>query len=386
MSGTSADGIDAALVEITGEAHQPWVTLLHFASRPYPPRLRDRILGLPNRPDALHEVCHLNVLLGELFAQAALDLLETARVSPADVDLVGSHGQTVCHLPTPVAEGDLAVRSTLQIGEPCVIAERTGLFIVADFRLRDIAAGGEGAPLTPYPHFLLFGHPERCRVIVNLGGIANLTLLPPGRPAGDLVAFDAGPGNVLIDGVVRQLSEGRMEYDADGAWAAGGSVNPALLARLLAHPFFRRSPPRSAGQEEFGPRMVNEILAAAERERISPADLVATTSTLSVEAVAQSLETHILPRQAVDEILLCGGGARNAWITQALGARLAPRPVLTTDDIGFPARAVEATAFALLAYLTYTGQPGNLPAATGAKQAVPLGKMVPGKGYAGMLA
>lgn len=385
MSGTSADGIDAALVEITGQAHRPSVNLLHFEPRPYPPGIRDRILRLSDHPDALREVCHLNVLLGELFAQAALDLLKAVSTSPTEVSLIGSHGQTICHLPSLVTEGDITLRSTLQIGEPCVIAERTGLWTIADFRPRDMAAGGEGAPLTPYPHYFLFGHPDRCRVIVNLGGISNLTLLPTGASSADIVAFDAGPGNVLIDGVVRRLSGWTMEYDADGVWAASGRVNHPLLEQLLGHPFFRRPPPRSAGQEEFGPRMVREILDEAEKAGISPGDVVATVSTFSVEAIVGSLEAYILPQHAVDEILLCGGGVRNRWITEALRVRLAPSRVLTTDDIGFPARAVEATAFAVLAYLTFAGQPGNLPSVTGAGQAVPLGKIIPGKGYTGLI-
>ena len=385
MSGTSADGIDAALVEITREGNQPAVTLLHFERRPYPPGIRDRILRLADHPDALREVCRLNMLLGELFAQAVLDLLEAARVPVIEVALIGSHGQTVCHLPTPVAEGNLLLRSTLQIGEPCVIAERTGRSTVADFRARDIAAGGEGAPLTPYPHSLLFRHPDRCRVIVNLGGISNLTVLPPGGISHDIVAFDAGPGNVLIDGVVRRLSGGTSEYDVDGTWAASGTVRQDLLKRWLGHLFFRRPPPRSAGQEEFGPRMVDEILLQAEQERISPADLVATVSAFSVEAVVQSLEAHVFPRHTVEEILLCGGGVQNRWLREALRARLAPRPVRATDDVGFPSRAVEAAAFAILAYLTFTGHAGNVTSATGARHAVPLGKIIPGKGYAGMV-
>jgi len=385
MSGTSADGIDAALVEITREGDQPAVTLLHFERRPYPPGIRDRILRLADHPDALREVCRLNMLLGELFAQAVLDLVEAARMSVTAVAFIGSHGQTVCHLPIPVAEGNLLVRSSLQIGEPCVIAERTGRSTVADFRARDIAAGGEGAPLTPYPHSLLFRHPDRCRVIVNLGGISNLTVLPPGGLSADIVAFDAGPGNVLIDGVVRRLSGGTSEYDVDGAWAASGTVRQDLLKRWLGHSFFRRPPPRSAGQEEFGPRMVEEILLQAAQERIPPADLVATVSAFSVEAVVQSLEAHVFPRHTVEEVLLCGGGVQNRWLREALSARLAPRPVLATDDVGFPARAVEATAFAILAYLTFTGQAGNVTSATGARHAVPLGKIIPGKGYAGMV-
>jgi anhydro-N-acetylmuramic acid kinase len=219
---------------------------------------------------------------------------------------------------------------------------------------------------------------------VNIGGISNLTLLSPGASVTGILAFDAGPGNVLIDGVVRRLSGGSLEYDEDGAWAASGKVSQTLLQQLLGHPFFQRPPPRSAGQEEFGPRMVDEILSKANRKGIPPADLVATVSALTVEAIARSLDAYILPRHVVDEIVLCGGGVRNRWLSNAMEARLKPRPVLTTGDLGFPTQAVEATAFAVLAYLTFTGQAGNLPSATGARQAVPLGKIIPGPGYSGM--
>lgn len=384
MSGTSADGVDAVLVEIEEGDHHPKVRLLALQKTPYPQGLRERILNLPATPDALREICHLNFFLGELFSQAVLHLVKAAGVSLTDVVLIGSHGQTICHLPTPLPDHEFRLRSTLQIGEPSIIAERTGLTTVADFRPRDMAAGGEGAPLSAYPHYLLFRHAEFCRVVVNLGGISNLTLLPPKASPEEVIAFDAGPGNVLIDGVVRQLSGGAKSFDADGAWAAAGRVNSALLDQLLQHPFFQRRPPRSAGQEEFGPLLIGEIMAEAGRRRIPPADLVTTVSTLTVEAIARSLEAHIFPETVPDEVLLCGGGARNHWLTSALAVRLPTCRVLTTGEIGFPPEGVEAASFALLAYLTVKGWPGNLPRATGARRAVPLGKIIPGKGLDGL--
>ncbi len=385
MSGTSADGIDAALVEIQEETHHPRVQLLAFQKTPYPHGLRERILSLSADPDALREVCHLNFLLGELFSQAALQLVKGAGYSLPDVHLIGSHGQTICHLPIPIPEHEFYLRSTLQIGESSIIAERTGLTTVADFRPRDIAAGGEGAPLTPYPHYLLFRHTELSRVVVNLGGISNLTFLQPKASPEEVIAFDAGPGNVLIDGVVRRLSAGAKSFDTDGAWAASGQVDDGLLEQLLNHPFFRRSPPRSAGQEEFGVSLIEEIMAEASRRKISPADLVTTVSTLTVEAIARSLEAYIFPRGVPHQILLAGGGAQNRWLKSTLAARLPASRVLTTDEIEFPSEGVEAVSFALLAYLTVKGRPGNLPEATGARWGVPLGKIVPGRDLIGLL-
>lgn len=385
MSGTSADGIDAALVEIQEENHHPRVQLLSFQKTPYPPGLRERILRLAENPHALREICHLNFLLGELFSQAALHLAQAAGFSLTDVSLIGSHGQTICHLPTPIPDHEYRLRSTLQIGEPSIIAERTGLTTVADFRPRDMAAQGEGAPLTAYSHYLLFRHDTFSRVVVNLGGISNLTFLPPKASPEEVIAFDAGPGNVLIDGVVRLLSAGAKSFDTGGAWAASGQVDNVLLEKLLNHPFFRRSPPRSAGQEEFGVSLVGEIVAEAGRRGISPADLVTTVSAFTVEAVARSLEAFIFPRGAPEEILLCGGGAQNCWLQFALATRLPSCRVLTTDAVGVPSQGVEAVSFALLAYLTVKGRPGNLPAATGARRGVPLGKIVPGRGFGGLL-
>lgn len=248
MSGTSADGIDAAILEIIPSKGLPKLRLLRFAVFPFPNGLRDRILRVADAGSGVtSEICRLNVLLGELFAKAAISVTRRADVAMRDVALIGSHGQTIAHLPDPKAEYGVPIRSTLQIGEPSIIAERTGITTVADFRPRDLAADGEGAPLTPYLHALLFRHPHRSRIVLNLGGIANLTFLPKGRGLRGVLAFDTGPGNVLIDGLVARLTGGAMSIDLDGRIAASGEVEPRLLRWLMAHPTFVASHPKARG-------------------------------------------------------------------------------------------------------------------------------------------
>ncbi|HET6371450.1 MAG TPA: anhydro-N-acetylmuramic acid kinase, partial [Nitrospiria bacterium] len=279
MSGTSMDGIDAALVEI-GErsvsgalAGHSGIRLLSFRCDPYPKTLRPRLLALAGgEPRPVAELCHLNVYLGELLARSALRLVEEAEVRTEEVKLIGSHGQTVHHLPKPRRERGFTIRSTLQIGEPSVIAERTGITTVADFRHRDMAAGGEGAPLTPFAHDRIFRHPTISRAILNIGGIGNLTYLPPGEIGKELLAFDTGPGNLLIDGLVRHLSSGKRQMDRGGRLAARGMIHAGLLSRWMAHPFFRRPPPKSTGREEFGPLFLKRALADARRLRMSDSD------------------------------------------------------------------------------------------------------------------
>ena len=262
MSGTSADGVDAALVDIQSGGGRPTVRLLAFETFPYPTGLRERLLATASAGNTA-DVCHLNAYLGELFADAAVEIARRAGLSLTAVDLIGSHGQTIHHLPAPKAEGTHRVRSTLQIGAPAVIAERTGVTTIADFRPRDMAAGGEGAPLTPLVHHVLFAHPTRGRAILNLGGIANVTVLPAGADAAAVTGFDTGPANVLLDEFVRTTGLAACGYDAGGRLAAAGAPVPDLLAELLQHPFVRRTPPKSTGRETFGPAFV-----AGFRERL----------------------------------------------------------------------------------------------------------------------
>jgi anhydro-N-acetylmuramic acid kinase len=383
MSGTSADGVDAALVEIDSEGDRPALRLVAWDTLRYPPGLRERILAVATA-GSTEEVCHLDAYLGELFAEAAARVADQAGVELAGIDLIGSHGQTIQHLPVARREGTHAVRSSLQIGEPAVIAERTGVTTVADFRPRDLAAGGEGAPLTPIVHHALFAQPDRGRVILNLGGIANVTVVPAGAPASAVAGFDTGPGNVLLDEFVRATGLTDRGYDEDGRLAAAGEVQPDLLGELLKHPFVVRRPPKSTGREAFGPAFVEEFRGRLSAARASDLDGLATLAAFTAESVVQNLRDFVFPRTAVREVVVTGGGACNGFLMRRLAGSLSECTVVSSDDIGFPGRALEAAAFAWLAYLTVTGRPGNLPAVTGARGPRILGCIVPGKGFRGL--
>src|SRR5574337_143125 len=362
MSGTSADGIDAALLEIIPGTKQPQLRLLRFDVFPFPGTLRKRILRVADAGSgATSEICRLNVLLGELFAKAAALVSRRAGVPLREVALIGSHGQTIAHCPNPAVAHKVSVRSTLQIGEPSVIAERTGVTTVADFRPRDMAAGGEGAPLTPYLHALLFRHRRRDRIILNLGGIANLTFLPKGRGLRGVLAFDTGPGNVLIDSLVVRLSGGAMRADLDGRIAASGEVDQRLLRWLMTHPYLHRQPPKSTGREEFGPSLIEALLRRAAARNVVEEDLVATVTAFTAQSVTLHVRRDLPHSAASAELIICGGGAENPILMKRLQEALPECRLLTADEAGFPGRAIEASAFALLAYLTAHGLPGNLP-------------------------
>ncbi len=383
MSGTSADGVDAALVEISAEGDRPLLRLVAWDTFAYPPGLRERILAVATGGNT-EEVCHLDAYLGELFAEAAARVAQQAGTDLTDVNLIGSHGQTIHHLPVPRQEGRHAVRSSLQIGEPAVIAERTGITTIADFRPRDLAAGGEGAPLTPIVHHALFAHPDRGRVLLNLGGIANVTILPAGSPSTAVTGFDTGPGNVLLDEFVRATGLSDRRYDEEGRLASKGQVQPDLLHQLLQHPFVLRRPPKSTGREAFGPVFVEEFRGRLNAGGVGDLDGLATLAAFTVGAVVQNLRDFVFPQTAVHEVVVTGGGARNAFLMRRLAETLPECMVVTSDDIGFPGRALEAAAFAWLAYLTATGRPGNLPAVTGASGSRILGCILPGKRFRGL--
>jgi anhydro-N-acetylmuramic acid kinase len=376
MSGTSGDGVDAALVDIRGAGLALTVTPLAFVPTPYSTALQQRILRLC-AGGSVAEVCHLNAVLGLWFAKAALRVIKKAGLRPEQVALIGSHGQTVQHLPQGIREPGLGtVRSTLQIAEPAAIAERTGITTVADFRPRDIAAGGQGAPLTPYVHYLLFRHRTKSRLIVNLGGIGNVTHLPAGGSLASVRAFDTGPGNMLSDGLVQRLTGGRQTMDRDGRLAAQGTVDAGLLASLLAHPFFKQPPPKSTGREAFGAPFVTRLLAAMRRRRLHVHDALATCSLFTAVTVS-SARRWLEP--SLDEVIVAGGGARNRTLMGDLTAAFDPIPVRTLEEIGWDSKAFEAVAFAVLAYQTMQGEPANVPSVTGAAHPVLLGTIVPGR-------
>ena len=374
MSGTSADGVDVAVVDIGPRGLQ----VLAFGCVAYRAALRRQLFGLFDIGTArVDDLCHLNFLLGEVFADALVRVCRRGGVRLDSIDLVGSHGQTVCHLPRGRRSGRRVVRSTLQIGEPCVIAERTGITTVADFRPRDVAAGGQGAPLVPYVDYLLFAHPRRSRAVQNIGGIANVTYLAAGGSLDALLAFDTGPGNMIIDRVAQRVTRGKAAYDAGGRMAARGRVNESLLAELMAHPYLGRRPPKSTGREVFGVAFADDVYSRARKRRVAPRDILATVTAFTAESIAHAYR-RLLPGP-VDEVILCGGGTRNRTLVKHLRQVLAPAAVRLTDDLGIDADAKEAVSFAVLAYETMRGAAGNVPGATGADRRVVLGKIVPGR-------
>lgn len=368
MSGTSADGTDAAVVELWGAPPALGWKLLKHVARPHPADLRREIFAA-FRPEtgAVDRLCRLNFSLGRAFAAAALAAIAAAGLRPDQVDLIGSHGQTVWHIPTgPDA-------STLQLGEPAVIAELTGITTVSNFRTRDMAAGGQGAPLAPYLDQLLFAHPTLARAVQNIGGIANVTYL-----AGDaVIAFDTGPGNMLMDYAAGRATDGVWACDRDGALAAQGRVDATLLAELMAEPYLKLPPPKTTGRERFGAQFGAAVWERAAAAGLTPCDIVATLTAFTARTIAQAYR-DFLPRLP-DEVIVSGGGAANPTLLAMLRAELPAARVVTSDALGLPGAAKEAVAFAVLAYETWHGRPGNLPAATGAQRAVVLGSITPGR-------
>ena len=373
MSGTSADGVDAAIVDVSRRGAK----VLAFDTFAYAPALRRAVLDLCRAKTArAGDICHLNFVLGEVFAAALIRLAGKEGIALDSIDLIGSHGQTICHLPRARRFARRKIRSTLQIAEASVIAERTGITTVADFRPRDIAAGGEGAPLVPYADHVLFAHKRLSRAIQNIGGIANVTYLPAGCGVGDIVAFDTGPGNMIIDRVAALASRGRRNYDRNGRLAARGRVNESLLDGLMKHTYLLRRPPKSAGREEFGWDFADTLYRRARRKGISPRDAVATVTAFTASSIAEAYR-RFLPGP-VEEVILCGGGARNRTLVRMLQQRLQAAKVKMSDEFGISADAKEAVSFAILAAATIRGVANNVPAATGAGRPVVLGKIVPG--------
>ena len=414
------DAIDAALVDLERVGDLLRLRPLAFAMAPFPPGLRERTVALlPPYTGSTAEVCAANVAIGQAFAEAALLVARQAGVAIETVALIASHGQTVYH---QVAAG--AERSTLQLGTPAVIAERTGRTVAADFRPGDIAAGGQGAPLVPYLDMLLFGHPQRARAVQNIGGMGNVTYLPASddrRPTTDdrrsnqldnptiesaspssfvvrpssssdpssivhrpssIIAFDTGPGNVLIDEAVQLLTDGRLSYDHDGQIAAGGRIDEELLASWLEHPFFQQPPPRSTGRELFGSAEARDYIAQARARGLATPDIVATLTALTAWSIADSYQRYC---GRVDEVLLSGGGARNPALVRMIRAALPGATVRPVDDLQLDADAKEAIAFAVAGYATLHGWPNNVPAATGAAHPVVLGSLTPGANYRDLL-
>ncbi len=375
MSGTSADGIDVALCDVSGQPPQLEAQILATHIEPYPRELRQRILDAcqpeTSRVDA---ICQLNFELAEFFASAILTLLERSNLSANDVDLIGSHGQTIWH---NVVNGQ--VTATLQITSASVIAERTGITTLSNFRERDVAAGGQGAPLTGYADWLLLRHPQHWRAIQNIGGMGNVTFLPPlSDTSSQPLAFDTGPGNALIDIAVGLLSDGAQTYDPGGQMAAGGQIDEDWLDTLLRHPYYDEALPKTTGRELFGTEMARQMVAYGQQRGLSPADILATITMLTATSIARGYE-QFAP-QPVAEVILGGGGRHNQTLVKLLETML-QIPVRSHEDIGLDSDFKEALVFAILAHETWHGRIGSLPAQTGAAHPSVLGQITPGRNY-----
>ena len=367
MSGTSLDGIDAAVVRLEGSGTGVTVETLGFVSEPYDGELREALAACVETAHSnVRLVSQLHARLGARFADAAEHALEDAGLAPTDLDLVGSHGQTVQHVPQPEDCAGAPTRSTLQIGSPAEIATRLGVPVVADFRAGDLALGGQAAPLAPYLDGALFAHPTETRVLLNLGGIANLTVLPPGGPP--RAAFDTGPANMVVDALSLRLT-GRP-YDDAGALAARGTPDDLLLEDVLTAPFFRQPPPKSTGREDFGTPFVDWLVA---RGPDDPADLLATATAFTARSVAEAVRQFVEPQP--DRVIVAGGGVHNPTLLQMLADAFDPIPVETTVAHGLDPDAKEAVLFALLAHEWANGVRTGLPAVTGARAAAFQGSL-----------
>ena len=373
MSGTSADGVDAAIVDFSA-AGEP--TLVAFETYPYGAEVRRRVLDISHAQSVdLEELVRLDFLLGELFAEAVIDIADKASVSLESIDYVGSHGQTVRHLPGAARFCGREIRGTMQIAQASVIAQRTGITTISDFRPRDIAGGGQGAPLVAFTDWMMFVDPDRTRAVQNIGGIANVTYLPAGGDVEDIIAFDTGPGNMIIDHLVFMVTDGRERMDLGGRIGAAGEVNDEMLRELMGNPYFQQGPPKTTGREMFGREFAENLLERARALGLSDSDLIATATGFTAESIADAYSRH-LPKEP-DEVILCGGGSKNQLLVNMLGRKLAPAKVLTTDDLGVDSEAKEAISFAMLAVLTASHRTGNAPSATGAASPVILGNITP---------
>lgn len=377
MSGTSADGINVALVRVLGRGFRTRLELLAHSEVPYPIAVRRAVLAAMNAKDvSVADLSRLNFLLGELYADAVLKAAQQAKLA---VDLVGCHGQTIYHQGERAPFLGRRIAATWQTGEGAVIAARCGVPVVSDFRPADMATGGKGAPLVPFLDYLLYRHRRRGRIVQNIGGIANLTAIPARAKPEEIIAFDTGPGNMIIDAVTEQLFGKR--YDRDGRIASRGHAMESIVSEMLRMPFFRRKPPKTAGREEFGREFVARLLRRCGRARKE--DVVATATLLTARSIGEAVRRLAAGNgkretgNVFREMIVSGGGANNSELMRMLEAELKPPGIRLrkSDEFGLPSEAKEAVAFAVLAYQTWRRQPSNVPSATGANMPAVLGKL-----------
>ena len=379
MSGTSADGIEVALARLEEKKEERGGVsreLVGHATVPMAKAVRAEVLRIGEGARVTAgELSQLNFRLGEEFAGAVLKGCKKFGVKPQQVDLIGSHGQTVFHQGKPVPFLGRKTASTLQIGEPAVIAARTGITTIGDFRVADVAAGGQGAPLVPFADWVLFGDEKVGRVLLNLGGIANVSVIPArGNPA-EVFAFDTGPANMVIDALVAGFTKGKKRFDAEARMALRGQCETGILKEFLKDPYLKVRPPKSTGREYYGREYVERAMKLGKKYSARPEDLIRTATVFTALSVVDALNRFVLPKVDIGEVLVSGGGAKNPLLMAQLAAALAPVRVRTLAELGVVPEAKEAYAFALLAYETWMRRPGNVPSATGASRPVILGKI-----------
>ena len=378
MSGTSVDGIDAAVVEIMTVNAGIKVKLCAFDNIPYSGNVRKKIMELFDvNVSTVDKLGYMNFLLGELFAEAALQVIKKAGLEAGDIDFIGSHGQTVYHQPRVSNKDGYDIRYTVQIGEGAVISARTGIPCVSDFRVADMAAGGQGAPLVPFTEYLLYSDEDKNVLLQNIGGIGNITIIPAGKNMHKISAFDTGPGNMIIDGLIQKTSKGKLLYDPGGETARKGTVNESLLKRLASNPYFDTVPPKSTGRELFGKDCTEMVYQYMLENNISNEDGIATVTYFTAWSIADSYRKYIKPEYSADYIVLGGGGSYNNTLVNYIKTEMSVYNVktYTQEQLGYSSDAKEAIAFAVLADYTLAAKANNIPGVTGASKAVVMGKI-----------
>ncbi|ANE49064.1 anhydro-N-acetylmuramic acid kinase [Paenibacillus swuensis] len=376
MSGTSLDGIDAAVVRIEGQGIDSRVELLHFLSLPYTEELREKLKELcSEQHSSSPAISGMSFYLAQNWANAVKEAVRQAGLSMADIDLVSSHGQTIWHMPYADPQDSFRPKSTLQIGDLSVLAKATGVLTVGDFRPADMAVGGQGAPLTPYADYIMFRHKDKGRILQNIGGISNCASIPAGAGPERMIAFDTGPGNMIIDQAAYELSGGQLAYDQGGAWASEGRVDERLLAEMMEHPYLSKHPVKTTGREEFGKDYASGWILRALSDSLPAADIMATFTAFTARTIARSYRDFILPDTRIEEVLVSGGGAHNETLMNMLADELPELRVMTSDQAGISADGKEAVAFAIFADHYIQGVPNNLTSATGAQRPTVMGKL-----------
>ncbi|MEZ0290859.1 MAG: anhydro-N-acetylmuramic acid kinase, partial [Sulfolobales archaeon] len=375
MSGTSADGVDIVFVELRGHGRDLKYRVIDSHVIDYPESLRSKILS-SIESGTVHDICALNFLVAKFFAKAFREALELSSTKYREIDLIGSHGQTIYHYPEYVKCDELETRCTLQVGSIQVLAEETGVLSIGNFRVRDIAAGGHGAPIIAYVDYILFTHQKIGRIVQNIGGIANATVLPPNASIDDVYAFDTGPGNTLIDFAISILYRD-LKYDPGGEIAARGSPDRELLKELMKTPYITKPPPKTTGRETFGRRLVLEFIEKARSRGLSNEDIIATLTMFTVESIARNYELFILPQTKIEEVIVGGGGTKNKTLMRWLEERLRRigLKIIRHEDLGIDSKIKEALGIAILAHETLSGVPNNIPRATGARRPVVMGEI-----------